>query len=128
PSGEPDSGARQTCAPEISGRECMGNMALDFMAESEVGMPFQAGQDALELSVIVPTFNEQDNVRAITEALESVLGDVRFEIVFVDDDSTDATRDVLAQLAAERRNLRVIHRIGRRGLSTAVTEGMLSTT
>jgi dolichol-phosphate mannosyltransferase len=106
----------------------MGNMALDFMAESELGVAFQAGQGALELSVIVPTFNEQDNVRAITEALERVLGDVRFEIVFVDDDSTDATRDVMAQLAAERRNIRVIHRIARRGLSTAVTEGMLSTT
>lgn len=81
-----------------------------------------------ELSVIIPTFNEAGNVRAITQALESALSGIRFELVFVDDDSTDGTRDILAELADTRGNLRVIHRVGRRGLATAVTEGMLSTT
>ncbi len=81
-----------------------------------------------ELAVVVPTFNERDNVRAITQALETALEGIRFEIVFVDDDSGDGTRDVMAELAEAKNNIRVIHRIGRRGLSTAVTEGMLSTT
>lgn len=81
-----------------------------------------------ELSVIIPTFNERGNVRAMTEALERALSGIRFEMVFVDDDSTDGTRDILAELADTRGNLRVIHRVGRRGLATAVTEGMLSTT
>lgn len=83
---------------------------------------------APELAVIVPTFNEQENVRALADAVAAALQGIAFEMVFVDDDSTDGTRDVLAQIAAERGNVRVIHRIGRRGLSTAVTEGMLSTT
>ena len=81
-----------------------------------------------ELSVIVPTFNERDNVGRITEALEAALAGIAYEIVFVDDDSTDGTRDALAGLAATRDHVRMIHRIGRRGLSTAVVEGMLSTT
>ncbi|WP_375285509.1 glycosyltransferase family 2 protein [Sphingomonas sp.] len=83
---------------------------------------------APELSVIVPTFNERENVRALTDAIEVALAGHRFEIVFVDDDSTDGTRDALTALAAERDHVRMIHRIGRRGLATAVTEGMLSTT
>jgi dolichol-phosphate mannosyltransferase len=81
-----------------------------------------------ELAVIVPTFNERDNVRRLADVVSAALQGIVFEMVFVDDDSTDGTRDVLAQIAAERGNVRVIHRIGRRGLSTAVTEGMLSTT
>ncbi|ODP36510.1 glycosyltransferase [Sphingomonas turrisvirgatae] len=81
-----------------------------------------------ELAVIVPTFNERDNVRALTEAVAHALSGTSFEIIFVDDDSSDGTREVLSQIAAERGNIRMIHRIGRRGLSTAVTEGMLSTT
>lgn len=87
-----------------------------------------AKRGTAELSVVVPTFNERDNVRAIASALDVALTHIRFEIIFVDDDSTDGTRDILAELAAEKDNVRVIHRIGRRGLSTAVTEGMLSTT
>ncbi|GMM92423.1 glycosyltransferase [Qipengyuania sp. MTN3-11] len=85
------------------------------------------GASGIELSVIVPTFNERDNVRAITQAIEETLSGIRFEIVFVDDDSTDGTRDILAELAMRKGHVRVLHRIGRRGLSTAVTEGMLST-
>jgi dolichol-phosphate mannosyltransferase len=81
-----------------------------------------------ELSIIIPTFNERENVRAITAAIEQALTGTAFELVFVDDDSSDGTRDVLQQLAEEKRHVRMIHRIGRRGLATAVTEGMLSTT
>lgn len=83
---------------------------------------------AAELAVIVPTFNERENIHALTDAVAAALDGITFEMVFVDDDSTDGTRDVLETIAAERGNIRVIHRIGRRGLATAVTEGMLSTT
>ncbi|MGB3539570.1 MAG: glycosyltransferase family 2 protein [Mesorhizobium sp.] len=80
------------------------------------------------LSVVIPTFNERDNVARISAALEKALAGVEFEIVFVDDDSTDGTLDQIATLARRNPRIRVIHRIGRRGLSTAVSEGMLSTT
>lgn len=80
-----------------------------------------------EVSVIVPTFNERDNVALIAAAIDRVLADVAYEIVFVDDDSSDGTLGVLQTLARQDPRIRYIHRIGRRGLSTAVSEGMLST-
>lgn len=80
------------------------------------------------LAVIVPTFDERENVRPIAAALARALAGIDFEAVFVDDDSQDGTRDEIAALAGEDPRFRLIHRIGRRGLATAVTEGMLSTT
>ncbi|QPC93996.1 glycosyltransferase family 2 protein [Mesorhizobium sp. INR15] len=80
------------------------------------------------VSVIIPTFNEFGNISKITSAIGIALRDRDHEIVFVDDDSSDGTRTEVAKLAATIPRIRLIHRIGRRGLSTAVTEGMLSTT
>lgn len=79
------------------------------------------------LSVIIPTFNERDNVSLIAEVLGKALTNTTFEIVFVDDDSTDGTLDELTRLSHRDPRIRFIHRIGRRGLSSAVVEGMLST-
>lgn len=87
------------------------------------------GPDASpEVAIIVPTFNERANVRRLADALRAALGDLRYEVVYVDDDSKDGTRTELVEIAAEDPRFRMIHRIGRRGLSTAVVEGMLSTT
>ncbi len=80
-----------------------------------------------ELSIVVPTFNERDNVELLVEKLDQALGDVAWEVVFVDDDSTDGTHDVVARMAQRDPRVRFLHRIGRRGLSSAVVEGMLST-
>ncbi|MBN9219246.1 MAG: glycosyltransferase family 2 protein [Mesorhizobium sp.] len=80
------------------------------------------------VSVIIPTFNEVANVSRIAAAVGIALEGTDHEIVFVDDDSLDGTRAEIAKLAATVPGIRLIHRIGRRGLSTAVTEGMLSTT
>ncbi len=80
------------------------------------------------LSIIIPTFNERDNVAPLRTVLKEVLGDTDFEIVFVDDDSSDGTLSELLQMARLDRNIRVIRRIGRRGLAGAVIEGILSTT
>lgn len=80
----------------------------------------------LELSIIVPTFNERDNVVALLDRLHAALAGVVFEVVFVDDDSPDGTADVIRQLARHAPRVRVIQRIGRRGLASAGLEGMLS--
>lgn len=80
-----------------------------------------------ELSVVVPTFNEAENIRPLYSLLRTALDGIDWEVVFVDDDSTDQTYRTVRELAGERDNVRVIHRVGRRGLSTAVVEGMLST-
>jgi dolichol-phosphate mannosyltransferase len=79
------------------------------------------------LSVIIPTFNERDNILLIVAAIERVLATADYEIVFVDDDSTDGTIDVLRSLTRLNPRVRHIHRIGRRGLASAVIEGMQST-
>ena len=85
-------------------------------------------REAPILAVVMPTFNEHENVGPMHAALDQALAGIPFEMVFVDDDSTDGTRDRLAAIAAQDPRVRVIHRIGRRGLSTAVVEGILSTT
>jgi dolichol-phosphate mannosyltransferase len=48
---------------------------------------------ACELAVVVPTFNEHDNVPELLQALEQALCGIEWEVVFVDDDSSDATAD-----------------------------------
>ena len=79
-----------------------------------------------QLSVIVPTFNERDNVTTLFRRLEKTLLGIPFEVVFVDDNSPDATWQVVRALAAEDRRVRCIRRIGRRGLSGACIEGILA--
>ena len=80
------------------------------------------------LSIIVPTFNERDNVRELMSRLDQCLAGLDWEIVFVDDDSRDGTVDVLRRLTRTDERVRLIHRIGRRGLASAVVEGILATT
>jgi dolichol-phosphate mannosyltransferase len=78
------------------------------------------------LSVVVPTFNEARNVNEIVRRLEQALAGIDWEVVFVDDDSTDGTTAMLRQAARSSARVRILHRIGRRGLSTAVVEGIMS--
>ncbi|MCP5372683.1 MAG: glycosyltransferase family 2 protein [Hyphomicrobiales bacterium] len=80
-----------------------------------------------ELAVVIPSFNEADNIEPMVERLERVLDGIAWEAVYVDDDSTDGTRDRLHAVARRDPRVRYIHRIGRRGLSSAVVEGILST-
>ena len=82
---------------------------------------------ALELAIIVPTLNERANVPILLKRLEQVLKNVCWEVVFVDDDSRDGTAALIRSIAARKRYVHVIQRIGRRGLSTACIEGMLAT-
>ncbi|MDQ7079498.1 MAG: glycosyltransferase, partial [Paracoccaceae bacterium] len=79
-----------------------------------------------ELTIVVPTYNERDNVRPLVGLLEKALKGHRWEVVFVDDDSPDGTAREVRAVAREKPNVRVIHRIGRRGLAGACIEGILS--
>jgi dolichol-phosphate mannosyltransferase len=83
-------------------------------------------QEGPELSVIVPTFNERDNVTVLYRRLEATLVNVAWEVVFVDDNSPDGTSDVVRALAQQDSRVRCIRRIGRRGLSGACIEGILA--
>jgi dolichol-phosphate mannosyltransferase len=79
-----------------------------------------------ELAVVVPTFNERDNVEPLLELLGSVLEDVDWEVIFVDDDSADGTAARVREIALHDPRVRCLQRIGRRGLSTACIEGVLA--
>ena len=81
----------------------------------------------IEVAVIVPTFNEVDNIEELHRRLRDVLEGVRWEMIVVDDDSTDGTPQRAQSIAESGYDIRVIRRIGRRGLSTAVIEGMMAT-
>lgn len=81
----------------------------------------------MDLTIVVPTFNEAENVPLLVAALHRALDDVCvWEAVFVDDDSPDGTAEVAKSIARTDRAIRCIHRLGRRGLSSACLEGALS--
>jgi dolichol-phosphate mannosyltransferase len=81
----------------------------------------------LDLAVVVPVLNERDNVPVLVAALEATLAGLAWEVIFVDDGSRDGTPAAIENLAACRRDIRLIRRHGRRGLSTAVVEGIMAT-
>jgi dolichol-phosphate mannosyltransferase len=81
----------------------------------------------LELAVIVPVLNEAANVAALIARLDDVLTGIAWEAVFVDDHSPDGTAKALRDHARRDRRIRIVERIGRRGLSSAVIEGVLAT-
>jgi dolichol-phosphate mannosyltransferase len=81
---------------------------------------------APELSIVVPTFNERDNIAPLVERLRTLLGDTSWEAIFVDDDSPDETWAAVKALGEQDARIRCIRRVGRRGLSGACLEGMLA--
>jgi dolichol-phosphate mannosyltransferase len=81
---------------------------------------------AVELSIIVPTVNERENVGPLVELLAKALGEIDWEVIFVDDDSRDGTAARVREIARQDGRVRCLHRIGRRGLSTACIEGVLA--
>jgi dolichol-phosphate mannosyltransferase len=74
----------------------------------------------------VPTFDERGNVLVLLTKLEAALAGVAWEVVYVDDHSPDGTADLLRDVARVDRRVRVIERVGRRGLSSACIEGMMT--
>ncbi len=79
-----------------------------------------------ELTVVIPTFNESGNVAPLVARLHDVLAGLDWEAVFVDDDSPDGTAEAVRTVAQRDPRIRCLQRVGRRGLSTAVIEGALS--
>uniref|UniRef100_UPI003593224B glycosyltransferase n=1 Tax=Thiocapsa sp. TaxID=2024551 RepID=UPI003593224B len=80
-----------------------------------------------ELAVIVPTYQEADMVDEVVRRVDAVLQGIDWELIFVDDDSPDGTSDRVRAIARQDPRVRLVQRIGRRGLSSACIEGMMST-
>jgi len=76
-------------------------------------------------SVVVPVFNERENVRPLVEEIDRALAGASgpYEIVLVDDGSTDGSDAVMRQLASERRHLRVLRLAANAGQSAALAAG-----
>ncbi|MDL2291387.1 glycosyltransferase family 2 protein, partial [Desulfovibrio sp. OttesenSCG-928-F20] len=81
-----------------------------------------------EYAIIVPTLNEKGNVKALAKQIQSHLEGIDWELIFVDDNSTDGTLDELYELAANDRRIRFLRRLHGKGLASACIDGMLSTT
>ncbi len=81
---------------------------------------------APELSIVVPVFKEAANIVPLVQLVEAAFEDDSWELIFVDDNSPDGTAEQVKAIAAKDPRVRCIRRVGRRGLSGASIEGMLS--
>ena len=78
------------------------------------------------LTIVIPTFNEYENIVPIIEKLEEALLDIDFQIIFVDDNSTDGTADIVRKINRKKPYVSLLLRIGKRGLAGACIEGLLT--
>lgn len=80
----------------------------------------------VDISIVVPCYNEIENISPLVNAIHKILPDTKWEVIFVDDNSPDGTIHRVRELAAKDPHVRGLLRIGRKGLSSAVIEGILS--
>ncbi|WP_340589306.1 glycosyltransferase family 2 protein [Erythrobacter alti] len=95
--------------------------------ESVATLAKAQGTAPLDLAIVLPTLNERDNIAPMVERLEKALGPSGWEAVFVDDNSHDGTAEEARRIGRSDPRIRVIQRIGRRGLASAAIEGMCAT-
>ncbi len=76
------------------------------------------------ISVVVPTYNERDNLGELVSRLRRALSGFPYELIVVDDGSPDGTGEFAEELAEKYGNIRVIHRSGKLGLASAVVDGI----
>jgi dolichol-phosphate mannosyltransferase len=103
-------------------------MSIESQAPSHgaVGLEHRTFQPP-QLAVIVPSYNERDNIELLYEKVAIALGSTPWEMIVVDDDSPDGTAEVVQELALVYPNIRCLRRFGRRGLASACVEGMAVT-
>lgn len=82
--------------------------------------------DNEKVSIIVPTYKENDNIIPLLERLSKSLNSSRWEIIFVDDNSRDGTEEKVKSLAGKY-PVKIMVRTGKRGLSSAVVDGIKAT-
>jgi dolichol-phosphate mannosyltransferase len=90
--------------------------------------PLGAATAAPRVSIVLPTYNERGNIEPLLAQLLPLNGRFDLEILVVDDDSADGTAELVRQLAHGEPCLRLIRRVGRAGLASAIKEGLLDAT
>src|SRR5215467_7286446 len=79
---------------------------------------------SVEFSVVVPVCNEAENVEPLAREIHAAVGSLAYEMIFIDDGSTDETAAILQRLKAELPALRVLRHSFRSGQSAAVASGV----
>jgi dolichol-phosphate mannosyltransferase len=79
----------------------------------------------MKLSLVIPTYNEKENIQKLIKKIQEEFKEnkINGEIIIVDDNSPDSTGKIVEDLKKKQKNLKVIHRSGKLGLSSAVLEG-----
>ena len=77
------------------------------------------------ISIVIPTFNEVQNIIPLIKNLVVLVSDFEYEIIVVDDDSPDGTSEEVNKYMKLNNKIRLITRIGRSGLSSAIKEGLI---
>ncbi|MFB6215915.1 MAG: glycosyltransferase, partial [Candidatus Aenigmatarchaeota archaeon] len=77
----------------------------------------------MEVSVVIPTYNEAENIEALINEVANELGDRDFEIIIVDDNSPDNTAEIVKELQEDFEGLKLIEREGKSGIGSAYKEG-----
>ena len=82
----------------------------------------------LRVSIVLPTYNERGNIEPLLAQLLSLQNQLDLELLVVDDDSSDGTAELVRHLARTEPRLRLIRRVGRSGLASAIKEGLIDAT
>jgi dolichol-phosphate mannosyltransferase len=82
----------------------------------------------MRLSIVLPTWNERGNIESVLAQLLPLQQQLSLEILVVDDDSADGTAELVRRIAQREPCLRLIRRVGRSGLASAIKEGLLDAT
>ncbi len=77
------------------------------------------------ISIVIPTFNEAKNIVPLLKNLTNLLSNFEYEIIVVDDDSPDGTSEKVNHHMKTNKKIKLITRIGRSGLSSAIKEGLI---
>ena len=86
------------------------------MLKAKLGRP--------EVSVIVPTYNERENLPPLVERVGKSLRGTKYELIIIDDNSPDGTGKLADELAKKLKNFKALHRRGKKGLASAVVYGL----
>ena len=79
----------------------------------------------MKLSIVIPTYKEKENLAELIPAIRQILSQnkINYEIIIVDDNSQDGTQELIKKI--NKKNIKLLTRINKRGLSSAVFDGLM---
>ena len=77
------------------------------------------------ISIVIPTYNEVKNIVPLLKKIVSLIKDINYEVIIVDDDSPDGTSEEINKYMKNNQRIKLITRLGRNGLSSAIKEGLI---